>query len=130
MAVPHNVATLITPIEIHRVATIKNEAPVGDGLEITWSDGNKQFLSSKLLREACPCATCLEARGDVRHQKPLSAARNKLQVIKATVDEALNLKQVSLVGNYAIELLWGDRHNTGIYSFELLRELGDKTTSE
>jgi DUF971 family protein len=29
------------------------------------------------------------------------------------------------VGNYALALVWGDGHDSGIYSFRFLRRLGD-----
>lgn len=30
---------------------------------------------------------------------------------------------IEAVGNYAISILWSDRHGTGIYRFDYLREL-------
>ena len=121
---------MISPIEIRRIASIRGEQTIGDGLEVSWADGFKCLLTSKSLRAACPCATCQESRGETQHQKPFSKPQPRLQVISATADEALNLKQVSLVGNYAVTLVWGDRHDTGIYSFQLLRELGEQQVGE
>src|SRR5579863_8108158 len=34
----------------------------GKGLEIDWADGHKSAWSFPWLREACPCATCIEQR--------------------------------------------------------------------
>ena len=34
----------------------------GKGLEIDWADGHKSAWSFAWLREACPCATCVEER--------------------------------------------------------------------
>ncbi len=34
----------------------------GKGLEIDWVDGHKSAWSFAWLREACPCATCVEER--------------------------------------------------------------------
>jgi len=34
----------------------------GKGLEIDWVDGHKSAWSFAWLREACPCATCIEER--------------------------------------------------------------------
>jgi len=34
----------------------------GKGLEIDWVDGHKSAWNFAWLREACPCATCIEAR--------------------------------------------------------------------
>jgi DUF971 family protein len=35
----------------------------------------------------------------------------------------VELKNVAVVGNYAVSLSWGDGHDTGIYSYRYLREL-------
>ena len=37
----------------------------------------------------------------------------------------LELVGIEEVGNYAIQLAWGDGHATGIYSFRFLRELAE-----
>ena len=34
----------------------------GKGLEIDWRDGHKSAWGFAWLREACPCATCIEER--------------------------------------------------------------------
>lgn len=33
--------------------------------------------------------------------------------------------QVVLAGNYAIKVTWSDGHNTGLYRWDYLRELGE-----
>jgi DUF971 family protein len=35
----------------------------------------------------------------------------------------VELKNVAVVGKYALSLSWGDGHDTGIYSYRYLREL-------
>lgn len=97
----------------------------GAGLRIRWTSGHVSRLSSQLLRSSCPCARCEELRGGGSHDAPLSPAkgRKSLTVLAAGADEQLNLRSVSAVGNYALSLLWGDGHDTGIYSFVLLRSL-------
>ncbi len=100
------------------------------GLKITWSSGETMLFPSEFLRKNCPCATCLEERGDTGHQKPLSGGRNRLQIIEATTEQQTKLEKVSAVGNYAIGITWGDKHDSGIYSFNLLRELSEALTNE
>jgi len=34
------------------------------------------------------------------------------------------------VGNYALQLTWGDRHATGIYTFRFLRSLAEVGEAE
>ena len=110
---------MITPKEIRRVP--------GQGLKITWTDGASSLLSAQALRINCPCAECKELRGDSSHSKPLGSPTGKkkgLTVIQHTVDEQTDLKKVWGVGTYAIGIEWGDGHATGIYTYDLLRDLG------
>lgn len=115
------------PIKISRLtgSAAPDERPPGSGLQIEWSDGTTTALSSEMLRRNCPCASCREERGEGSHSQPLSAQPRggRLRVIAATGAEQTDLVQVWPVGNYAIGILWGDRHDSGIFSFGLLREL-------
>ena len=103
-----------TPVEIRRLGD--------NGLAIKWSDGTSHEISSAVLRQGCPCATCREAAGDSSHAKPLTGAPaptkkpSLLKVIEHTLDEELRLVEVWAVGRYAIGIAWGDKHSSGIYS--------------
>ena len=80
-------------------------------LVITWPDGAKAQYGFKYLREACVCARCVhEITGE-----PL--------LDPDTVPEDLQLENMQLVGNYAVKFSWSDGHDTGIYTWERLREL-------
>jgi ATP-binding protein involved in chromosome partitioning len=39
-------------------------------------------------------------------------------------------RAITSTGNYAITIDWNDGHSTGIYSFEHLRALGDRSAPE
>jgi DUF971 family protein len=43
-----------------------------------------------------------------------------------SIAEELTISDLSLVGRYAINFRWSDGHETGIYSFRYLRELGER----
>lgn len=101
----------------------------GSGLCVTWSTGETTVLSSTLLRISCPCATCEEKRGARSHEKPLSTRKTALRVLAADLSQELDLKEIWSIGNYAIGIRWGDNHDTGIYSYEVLRELASKSES-
>lgn len=107
--------SVLKPTEIRRDAE--------KGVFITWDDGTRTEIKSKTLRNACPCAGCLAERGDTSHQKPLSGKSSSLKIIEASAEEAYQLKEVWAIGNYAIGFRWGDGHKTGIYQYQLLREL-------
>ena len=89
---------------------------IGGELAVKWDDGSEGFVPLETLRRACPCAGC---KGEVDimgflHKgpdKPLSPA-------------SFQLRKLGWVGTYGIQPAWGDGHATGIYSFEMLKELG------
>ena len=109
----------VFPTEVRRLVTEGR----GTGLTISWSDGTSTDISSKTIRAECPCATCNERRG-IAHDTPIApAGRSRLRVVTSTVDEETNLVQVWSVGSYAIGIRWGDGHDSGIFGFDLLREL-------
>jgi DUF971 family protein len=39
-----------------------------------------------------------------------------------TITDGLTINDISIVGRYALNFKWSDGHDTGIYSFRLLRE--------
>jgi len=88
-------------------------------LLIAWSDGElRQYLVSQ-LRSECPCATCRERRsGD--QQKP----GTELPVLSPQEARPLRIAAMRPVGNYAYNIEFSDGHNSGIFTFEFLRELG------
>jgi DUF971 family protein len=79
---------------------------------VKWGDGRENFIPLENLRRACPCAGCkgeMDILGNLykNPEKPLSA-------------KAFELVKLVSVGGYAIQPVWADGHNTGIYSFEYL----------
>ena len=102
-----------------------NELPTqlelaGDNrLRITWSDGQRREYTFRGLRDACPCATCRE-----KHSQP-TPPRNVLTVLSPEETKPLKVLGMRPVGNYAYSIQFSDGHDTGIFSLELLRELGE-----
>ncbi len=93
----------------------------GKGLEIDWNDGHRSAWSFAWLRDACPCATCIEERkGDGRkagQPKPKPANLLPMYVPPVKPDSA------HAVGRYALQFNWNDGHSGGIYSWEYLRRV-------
>lgn len=87
-------------------------------LLIEWSDGQNRVYSFRELRDHCPCASCREKR---LQPPPPSTI---LPVISAAEAQPLKLLDMSPVGNYAYTIKFSDGHDTGIFTFALLRELG------
>ncbi len=89
-------------------------------LTITWKDGHVTALDAPTLRMACPCATCNETR-----RKESTQLFNVLSSDPGT--GVPQMTGASLVGNYAIQLVWADGHSSGIFDFKLLRSM-DKSS--
>jgi DUF971 family protein len=88
-------------------------------LRITWSDGEVREYSYGELRKACPCATCREKR-KAESIRPKSA----LNVLSTNEAVPLEVTQMKPVGNYAYNIVFSDGHSSGLFTMELLRELG------
>lgn len=85
-------------------------------LTIAWKDGHFSSYTCALLRDSCPCAAC-------NHQRAQQSI-SELRVLPAGASEdSYRVEEVRRVGRYALQFLWKDGHNTGIYAFEFLRRL-------
>ncbi len=91
----------------------------GKGLEIDWADGHKSAWSFAWLREACPCATCVEQRA-LEGRKPGEAQAKKTELLPMYAPP-VKPSSAHAVGRYALEFAWSDGHRAGIYSWEYLR---------
>ena len=80
-------------------------------LEIEYDDGASYKLPCEYLRVYSPSA-------DVKGHGP---GQEVLQVGK----ENVNIDEIEPVGNYAVKLIFDDGHNTGLYTWEYLHELGE-----
>lgn len=81
------------------------------GLRITWADDRVCHFQAASLRRVCPCAQCVNEWTGQRTLKP------------ETISDEMEIKDLSIVGRYALNFIWSDGHETGIYSFRYLREL-------
>ena len=88
-------------INLHRLSRV---------LEITFDDGSNFKLPAEYLRVYSPSAEVM-GHGPGQRQVPIGK-------------EGVNIDRIEPVGNYAICLFFDDEHNTGIYSWETLYNLG------
>ncbi len=88
------------------------------GVTIIWNDGHESQFPLPYLRDHCPCATCSNAHGTSEPQAG-TVSRNPFVMYK----ERPKIRDVEMVGRYAMRILWSDGHNTGIYSWTHLREI-------
>jgi ATP-binding protein involved in chromosome partitioning len=82
-----------------------------DGILIEWDRaGDRTLFEARALRLACPCAECVEEM----------TGRPLLDPDRVPAD--IRPLRIDLVGAYGIRVTWSDGHNTGIYTFDRLRE--------
>jgi len=79
-------------------------------LEIEFDDGNKFEYSTEFLRVYSPSA-------EVAGHGP---GQETLQVGKSDV----NIKAIEPVGLYAVKLVFDDNHDSGLYTWQYLYDLG------
>ncbi len=89
-----------------------NISPPGQPtIEILWNDGQKSVYSARELRLLCPCAACVNEITGQRTVNPDS------------ISQSLTAIGIYPVGRYAVQILWSDGHNTGLYGYDYLRKI-------
>ena len=85
--------------------------PGKDELTVSFEDGACVALSAERLRVESPSA---EVRGHGGSQKPppLTGKQN------------VKIARLEPVGNYAVRIVFDDGHDSGLYSWDYLAELG------
>ena len=96
-------STKTWPLEIR----VKSKEKI---LEIDFDDGASFAIAAELLRVESPSA---EIQGHGSGQKVTPAGRRHV-----------NILSVEPVGNYAIKISFDDLHDTGIFSWQYLYDLG------
>lgn len=81
-------------------------------LEISFDDGSRFELPFEYLRVYSPSA---EVRGHGPGQETLQLGKDQVRITA-----------VEPVGHYAIKLVFDDGHDTGLYTWAYLRELGEE----
>lgn len=81
-------------------------------LAVTFNDGQSFDLSAEMLRVLSPSA---EVQGHGPGQKLTVAGKRNVAIIAMTP-----------TGNYAVRIGFDDMHDTGIFTWTYLRELGER----
>lgn len=79
-------------------------------LEVTFEDGKRFELPFEYLRVHSPSA---EVKGHAPGQETLVLGK-----------EAVEVRAIEPVGQYAVKLVFDDGHDTGLYTWKYLYELG------
>lgn len=76
-------------------------------LRMKWDDGHEAKYPWSYLRGYCPCASC----------------QGHFQPTTFHLVPQAGLARLDVVGSYALNFIWDDGHDTGIYTFKRLRDL-------
>lgn len=90
-----------TEIKLHQASRV---------LEVAFEDGTHFELPCEYLRVFSPSA-------EVRGHGPGTATL-------VTGKEKVNISAIEPIGNYAVKLVFDDGHSTGLYSWNVLHDLG------
>ncbi len=91
------------------------------GLTIEWEDASTSYYTIAYLRRMSPSADMRQLREQI--------AKNPLTVLPSGKSGGqawggtLTALHAELVGNYALKIRFSDGHDTGIYTWEYLREI-------
>jgi DUF971 family protein len=103
MAGPEPHAPIPTEIKLHQASR---------AMELSFADGTSFRMSYEFLRVYSPSA---EVRGHGPGQETLQVGKREVTIA-----------EVEPVGHYAIRPKFSDGHDTGIYSWEYLHDLGTR----
>ena len=81
-------------------------------LHVTFDDGSSVSLPAEYLRVESPSA---EVQGHGPDQRKTIPGRRQVGIM-----------EIEPVGNYAVRLIFDDLHDTGIFTWEYLQELGQQ----
>lgn len=81
-----------------------------NSLRVTFDNGDSFALPAEYMRVESPSA---EVQGHGQAQKKIVTGKEQVKIVK-----------LEPVGNYAVRILFDDGHDTGLFSWDYLHELG------
>jgi DUF971 family protein len=96
---------------------------------------DSSLVPSRLVLNKSKDCLCLEYAGDIRHQLPAEYLRvhspsaevrghGRGQQVLQTGKRDVRITDIAKSGNYAIQISFSDGHDSGIYSWDYLYDLG------
>ena len=85
-----------------------------ESCDMTFSDGTIYPVEYLNLRLNCPCANCSPRRENDQRMIEFQQEIARLRMEKPSVE---------IVGHYGLKFLWPSGCSSGIFSFDLLREI-------
>ena len=79
-------------------------------LHVEFDDSSRFSLPAEYLRVESPSA---EVQGHAPHQRQIVPGKREVSILR-----------IEPIGHYAVRLIFDDQHDTGIYSWDYLYDLG------
>jgi DUF971 family protein len=92
-----------------------NIAAIGTDIAIAWEDGAESFISMEKLRAASPSAENIGEQDLLGNTYGGTAQKHF---------PGVTVKSWRMIGGYAVQFDFSDGHCTGIYPFDMLKQLG------
>lgn len=87
-------------------------------LQTEWEDGSIYIIKIQTFRDKCPCAECAgEEMPSIDGKLRAFPGLNTMKPGK------YDLKSLQVVGNYGVQPTWGDGHDAGLYTWEILLDV-------
>lgn len=80
---------------------------------IKWSDDSETRYNALFLRRRCPCAMCI------------NEWTGEKMLVDDSIPEDIKINSTAVVGRYALNFVFSDQHDSGIFSFQYLREIAE-----
>lgn len=80
---------------------------------IKWSDDSETRYKALFLRLRCPCAMCI------------NEWTGEKMLVDSSIPEDIKITSTAVVGRYALNFVFSDQHDSGIFSFQYLREIAE-----
>ena len=110
--------------EANSISPLRLEKTESRELLIEWSDGRTDLIPFLRLRKGCQCAHCIDDRIK-EMSEPVSRSSGVLPVISAAQAQPMGIIKMTPIGNYGYNVTFTDGHSSGIYTFDLLRSIGE-----
>jgi DUF971 family protein len=91
---------------------------IGNEIAILWEDGSESYYTMETLRKFSPSAENIGER-DLMGQL-IGGGQGPKEFPGVTVEGW------QMIGGYAVQFRFSDGHNTGIYSYQYLKEIAEK----
>ncbi len=86
----------------------------GNYIRILWEDDHQSALEIGYLRRKCPCVMCKNSEA----RTPDGGI-----ALPSFASQPTEVTKIQPVGRYAVQFTFSDGHDTGIYSYDHLRNI-------